>query len=223
MISYQRIHHLKTLYRLKLLGSSYCDPVEFSTQDTKQAQSSVLPNRLDALEELISDCQLCDLNKTRTHALPGYGSMNAEIMFIASAPTLAEDTEGPYAAKAGSMLKNMIEKVLHRSIEEVYYTHIVKCLPPSFQEPNESEILSCKPFLHKQIELVAPKLIVALGELSYNYLTQDHSSFEKIRGNILPFHGFKLIATHAPSKMITNSSLKREAMQDLQVIKSFLC
>lgn len=224
MISYQHIHQLKELYRLKQLGTQFCEPIELKQEVIEAPETNeVLPNDLNALSSLVHECRLCDLNKSRTQALPGFGNQNAEIMIIADKPTLAEDSEGVYRAKAGMMLRNMIEKVLECSINDVYYTHIVKCMPANFQEPTNSEILSCKPFLHKQIELINPKIIVTLGELSYNYLTNDHTNFGKVRGNLLPYHGYSLVPTHAPSKMITNTSLKRETMQDLQVIKSFLC
>jgi DNA polymerase len=120
------------------------------------------------------------------------------------------------------MLRDMIEKVLNLNLEDIYFTHAVKCKPFGFQNPSPSECSSCTPFLSKQIELVKPKLIVTLGADAYQILTGDNSDFERLRGEIIPFGDTLIIPMYHPLYLVRNPSLKKEAFRDLQTIKGHL-
>lgn len=219
MDSFQNLALLENLYRLKSLGYTYVDPITPNLQST----SNTLPDTLAAVRESISQCYLCDLSKSRRQSMGGYGNPNAQLMFVDEYVSAAEDENGEYyVGRSGVMLRDMIEKVLYLSVDDVYFTHAVKCKPFGFQNPSPSECTSCRPFLSKQIELVKPRLIVPLGADAYQILSGENSDFERVRGEIIPFGDAFLIPIHHPLFLIRNPSLKKEAMRDLQTIKSQL-
>jgi len=220
MNSYQNIALLENLYRLKSLGFSYVDPVN---PNKAQAQTSSLPNSYEMLNTTIKECHLCDLSKSRTQSMNGFGSTHPKILFLDAFVSSAEDESNTYyAGRSGSMLRDMIEKVLNLTINDVYITHAVKCKPFGFQQPSSSECSSCSPFLHKQLEILAPKLIVTLGEDAYRLLTHDESDYERIRGQLIPFGNIPIIPIHHPTFLVRNPSFKKETMRDLQIIKEAL-
>lgn len=219
MKSYQNLLLLRNLYRLKALGYDYIDPVTVNVRNDDQS----LPNNLDALHHLITSCHLCDLSKSRSQAMPGIGSGTSGIMIVNDAVSMAEDESANwYAGRSGSTLKKMVENVLERSCEEVYLTHAVKCKPSGSNRPSESEWSSCKPYLFKQIELMNPKVIIALGPDAYQLLTGDTTAFEQVRGQQIAFGERHIVPMYHPSYLLRNPSQKRVAMNDLHTIKGFL-
>ncbi|MGZ5208130.1 MAG: uracil-DNA glycosylase [Sulfuricurvum sp.] len=220
MNSYQNIALLENLYRLKSLGFSYVDPIN---PNKIQTQSLSLPNSNEELTEAIKGCHLCDLSKSRRQSMPGYGSLHPKIVFLDAFVSSAEDeSNGYYVGRLGSMLRDMIEKVLHLTIEDVTITHAVKCKPFGFQQPSPSECNSCSPFLHKQLDILAPSLIVTLGSEAYRLLTHDESDFERVRGHIIPFGNSSIIPIYHPAYLVRNPSCKKETMRDLLTIKEAL-
>ena len=220
MNSYQNLALLENLYRLKSLGFNYVDPIN---PNTIKPQPLSLPNSYDALIEAIQGCHLCDLSKSRSQSMRGYGSLKPTIVFVDAFVSSAEDESNTYyVGRSGGMLRDMIEKVLQLSIQEVYITHAVKCKPFGFQQPSPSECSSCFPFLQKQLEILNPKLIVTLGYDAYRLLTHDESSFEAVRGHKIPFGKASIIPLFHPTYLVRNPSLKKEAMRDLQTIKEAL-
>jgi len=153
----------------------------------------------------------------------GYGETRAKLMFVDAYVSAAEDESSEYyVGRSGTMLRDMIEKVLTLKVEEVYFTHAVKCKPFGFQNPSPSECSSCAPFLSKQLELIKPRIIVTLGADAYQLLSGDSSDFERVRGEIIPFGDAIIIPMYHPLYLIRNPSLKKEAMRDLQTIKAQL-
>ncbi len=221
MISYQHLKQLKELYLLKATGTRYVDPIVIEHSEVQDQE--MLPEDITSLHNVISGCHLCDLSKSRSAVQVFHGAADAELMIVSDFPTMAENSEGAYAGKSGKVLRDMIVNVLEIAVEDIYFTHLVKCMPLGGKAPVENEVLSCKPFLQQQIETVNPKLIVALGELSYNYLTNDKSDFGKIKGKILPFHGYNLITIDHPKFLARNPSAKKDTFKDLILIKKFLC
>jgi DNA polymerase len=220
MISYQHLDELKQLYILKATGTQYVDPIAINP--TAVDENIQLPDETDALHKLISGCFLCDLSKSRREVQVFHGQAKSGLMIISDYPTLAEDNEGAYAGKSGEMLLNMVEKVLELPIEDVYFTHVVKCMPASGKAPNESECKSCQPFWMQQIDNVQPKIIVALGSFSYNLITHGEGNFEKDKGKLMPFRQSQLIAIEHPKVLVRNPKRKAETMQELLLIKSYL-
>lgn len=155
--------------------------------------------------------------------MSGYGNHNASIVFVDAFVSAAED-EGNYyyAGRSGSMLRDMIEKVLGLSIEDVFLTHAVKCKPFGFQTPSTSECNSCYPYLSRQFEIISPSIIVALGSDAYNILTNGADDFDHLRGQMIPYGNALLIPIYHPTFLLRNPSSKKEAMRDLQMIKGSL-
>ncbi|MRJ01924.1 MAG: uracil-DNA glycosylase [Epsilonproteobacteria bacterium] len=186
-------------------------------------ESPSLPDNLESLKEIVSTCHLCDLAKSRKNVVFGEGDPQARLMFVGEGPGATEDETGrPFVGRAGQLLTKMIESVLQIPRSKVYIANIVKCRPPNNRVPTPQEAESCLPYLLKQIEIVDPKIIVALGATSYRWLTGDKTPISRIRGHKLPFKGRILVPTFHPSYLLRNPSKKREAYQDLLLIKELL-
>jgi DNA polymerase len=217
--SFQNLALLENLYRLKSLGYTYVDPIT----PNMQTIASSLPDSLNTLEKNISQCYLCDLSKSRRQSMSGYGNPHASLMFIDAYVSAAEDESAEYyVGRSGVMLRDMIEKVLMLRIEDVYFTHAVKCKPFGFQNPSTSECSSCAPFMSKQLEIIKPRFIVTLGPDAYQILTGDNGDFDRVRGEIIPFGDAYVIPMYHPLYLVRNPSLKKDALRDLQTIKAQL-
>ena len=210
---------LKQLYILKQLGYGYTDTVPSELE----AESIDLPDNLTKLAEAVHACHLCELSKSRQKSVFGEGNPKADILFIGEGPGATEDSTGkPFVGRAGEMLTKMIENVLHLPRSEVYITNIVKCRPPNNRVPTESEALTCRPFLQKQIALIKPRIIVTLGATAYRYLTNDDSPISRVRGTIIQGDRHKIIPTFHPSYLLRNPSAKKEVWHDLLKVKELL-
>ncbi len=210
---------LKQLYLLKQLGYNYTSVTAFKEDEP----DLTLPNTLEKLRKQSLECHLCDLSKSRTQVVFGEGNEDAEIMFVGEAPGMSEDSSGkPFIGKSGDMLTKMIENVLLIPRTETYITNIVKCRPANNAEPSPSEAHSCHPYLLKQIELIKPKIIVALGATAYHYLSGDDSPISKVRGNIQEQHRYKLMPTYHPSYLLRNPSAKKDVLEDLKIVKGLM-
>ncbi len=209
---------LKKLLSLKELGFNYVEPI----QEFKDDNIS-LPNDLNTLRQIVLNCHLCELSKTRRNVVFGEGNVNADIMFVGEGPGASEDAQGrPFVGRAGELLTKMIENVLHIPRSQVYIANIVKCRPPKNRTPLPKEALTCRPYLFKQIELIKPRLIVALGSTAYRYLTDDTTPISRVRGHIIQKENYKIIPTYHPSYLLRNPSAKKEAYADMLKVKSFL-
>jgi len=218
MVKMNKLLKLKQLYNLKLGGDDYFEGFSSISANYK------MPSELKELKNIVLNCNLCNLSKTRTNIVFGEGNPHSKIFFIGEAPGRDEDLQGkPFVGRSGQLLTKMIENVLNIKREEVYITNIVKCRPPQNREPEIEEIESCKPYLLKQIDIVKPKIIVTLGRIAFKYLLNEEIPITKARGNIYNFNGIKVIPTYHPSYLLRNPSKKKEAFIDLKLIKEFLC
>lgn len=216
--SHQNLMVLQNLYRLKALGFEYTDFIVINEKTSDQ-----LPNTLEELQNTISSCHLCDLSKSRKQSMCGYGNKMATVMIIDSVVSNNEDETGHYyEGRTGDSLQKMIKNVLHLDVDDVYYTHAVKCKPFGTNKPSESEYTTCKDYLFKQIELVKPKVIIVLGEDVYNLFMETKEEFNSVRGHIIDFKDYKLIPIHHPQFLLRNPSFKRETMNDLIMIRNLL-
>jgi DNA polymerase len=216
--SYQNLTILQNLYRLKALGFNYTDPVEVNS-----GSDDVLADTLDELYTQIDRCHLCDLSKSRTQSMHGFGSKNASIMFIDHIVSQIQDSQNSYlCGRSGEMLQNMIEKVLMISISDIYFTHTIKCKPLNTLNSFHSEWISCRSYLSAQIDIVRPKVIVTLGEEAYRNLTGDNEEFEKVRGHMIDFKKSKLVPIYHPLALLQNPTLKKVTHLDLKTIKRCL-
>lgn len=219
MKSVQNLLLLQNLYRIKALGFEYID--SFSVNISTPSYDK--PVGLAQLAHNISTCHLCDLNKSRKQSMSGFGNPNSKIMFIDFCVSSAEDSSNSYfCGRSGDTLQKMIENVLGLRLEDIYFTHAIKCKPLSGNFPSSSEWDSCKHYLFSQIDFIKPKIIVTLGEEAYTHLTGEEDNFKNVRGHVINFKNHKLIPMMHPQYLLRNPESKKTAMNDLITIKSFL-
>lgn len=177
---------------------------------------------LKALRDEVSACRRCTLAKGRKNIVFGEGLPDADIMFIGEAPGREEDMEGkPFVGEAGELLTRLIEKVgLKR--KEVYIGNIVKCRPPANRDPLEDEIKACLPFIERQIEIIIPKAIIALGSIASHALTGTKIPITKLRGNFYEYKGIPLMPTFHPAYLLRNPDLQ-ERWRIRQDVEKVLC
>ena len=219
MKSYQNLVLLQNLYRLKAIGFEYIDHFNMNEKTNYETPSS-----LNELSANINSCHLCDLSKSRTQSMSGFVREDADLLIIDYSVSQTQDSSNSYYdGRSGETLKNMIEKVLKISIDDVYITHCVKCKPLNANTPSPSEYNSCKSYLYSQIEFIKPKVIVTLGEYAYSHLSGDHDNFENVRGHLINFKGTSLIPIYHPQFLLRNPESKKITLNDLNTIKSCLC
>ncbi len=219
MKSYQNMALLQNLYRLKALGYRYTDPIVVNPRNV----AGDLPDDLQALRRTVATCHLCDLSKSRRQCMAGHGSTTAEIMFIDAFVSPADDESGRYfSGRSGEMFRRMVANVLHLGLDDIYYTHAVKCKAAGLNRPSASECNSCRPYWRKEFELVRPKIVATLGPDAYALITGDSASFEEVRGHPVPFEGATLFPLFHPQFLLRNPSLKKAALRDLQTIEAML-
>jgi uracil-DNA glycosylase family 4 len=172
---------------------------------------------LKLIREEIGDCTRCKLSQGRNKIVFGDGDPNAKLMFVGEGPGADEDASGlPFVGRGGQLLNNMIQAMgLKR--EQVYIANVVKCRPPSNRTPEPDEAHTCSPFLFKQIDVVRPKVIVALGQTAVTYLTGEKKSLAAWRGRVHPLRGTKLIVTYHPAFLLRDPTQKKHAWADLQI------
>ena len=177
---------------------------------------------LRAIREDIGDCTRCGLSRGRKNIVFGVGNPKADIMFIGEGPGADEDEQGePFVGRAGQLLNNMIAAMgLHR--EDVYIANVVKCRPPQNRAPERDEIETCSPFLMRQVDVIRPKIIVALGATAAKTLLGISDSMASLRGRLYDFRGTKLAVTYHPAFLLRDPRQKKEAWKDLQMVMNFL-
>jgi uracil-DNA glycosylase len=180
------------------------------------------PAALKVIREEIGDCERCRLHKGRTKLVFGVGNVNADIMFVGEGPGADEDAKGePFVGRAGQLLNNMITAMgLKR--EDVYIANVVKCRPPGNRTPEKDECDTCSPFLLRQIDVIKPKVIVALGAVAAKNLLAMNDSMANLRGRWYDFRNSKLLVTYHPAYLLRDPRQKKEAWKDLQMVMKHL-
>jgi uracil-DNA glycosylase len=186
---------------------------------------SAATDKIAALAEIrddIGECTRCRLHKGRTNLVFGVGNPNAELMFVGEGPGADEDAQGePFVGRAGQLLNNMISAMGLRR-QDVYIANVVKCRPPQNRTPERDECDTCSPFLLRQIEVIRPKVIVALGAVAAKNLLSVNDSMSNLRGRFYDFRGVKLAVTYHPAFLLRDPRQKKEAWKDLQMVMGFL-
>lgn len=218
----QQMKLLQSLYQQRAFGYHYFDDIQ--SVPFENSDLSDMPSTLSKLQDYSRNCSLCNLSKGRKQVVFGEGNQNADIMFIGEGPGELEDESGRvFVGRSGELLTRIIENVLLLRREDVYIANIVMCRPPANRAPSDEEVAKCKPFLIKQIEIVKPKIIIALGATSYSYLTGDMSGkISRVRGEMIKFGTSKLMPTFHPSYLLRNPSAKKEVMSDMLKVKAIL-
>ena len=172
---------------------------------------------LQVIREDIGDCKRCALHKGRHTIVFGVGNPAARLMFVGEGPGADEDAQGlPFVGRAGQLLNNMIAAMgLKR--EDCYIANVVKCRPPGNRTPEPEEANTCSPFLFRQIEVVKPQVLVALGATAATYLLGARQPLAALRGRVHAFRGTSLIVTYHPAFLLRDPRQKKEAWADLQI------
>jgi len=178
---------------------------------------------LAAVRADIGDCTRCKLHaQGRTQIVFGVGNPNADLMFVGEAPGADEDVQGiPFVGRAGQLLTKIIEAIdLKR--DDVYIANVIKCRPPGNRNPEPDEVEQCEPFLFRQIDLIKPKVIVALGKFGAQTLLRTLDPISRLRGRVYDYRGAKLIPTFHPAYLLRNPASKREVWEDMKLVKKLL-
>jgi uracil-DNA glycosylase family 4 len=178
---------------------------------------------LVAIREDIGDCTRCKLHTLgRTQVVFGVGNPDADLMFVGEAPGADEDEQGiPFIGRAGQLLTKIIEAINLRR-DDVYIANIIKCRPPQNRNPEPDEVASCEPFLFRQIDVIKPKVIVALGKYAAQTLLRRETPISRLRGQVFDYRGAKLVPTFHPAYLLRNPSSKREVWEDMKLVKRLL-
>lgn len=168
------------------------------------------------LKASVASCTACALAKTRTQTVFGVGDEKAEWLFIGEGPGAEEDAKGePFVGQAGKLLDNMLAAIGLKRGQNVYIANVVRCRPPGNRNPAPEEAASCEPYLTRQIELIHPKLIVALGKVAVQNLLATDASIASLRGKIHQYQGIPLLVTYHPAYLLRSLTEKAKAWQDL--------
>lgn len=190
-------------------------------KQTNIANSS--ENSLDDFNHSINTCQKCQLGNSRTNFVFGVGDKNADLLLIGEAPGEKEDLEGiPFVGRAGKLLDKILSAISLSRDKGVYICNVLKCRPPDNRDPLPSEIEQCEPYLKEQINLIKPKLIVALGRVAAKTLLKNDLALKDMRSIKHDYYGTPLIATYHPAALLRNQNLKPAAWEDFKWIRSLI-
>ncbi len=172
----------------------------------------------DGLRDRVKACRACDLHETRTQTVFGVGNQNADLMIIGEAPGADEDRQGePFVGRAGQLLNAML-KAIGFSREQVFIANVLKCRPPGNRDPHMEEALNCEPFLLRQIDLIQPKVILAVGRIAAQNILKTDVAVGKLRGRTDTIGEAKIpvVVTYHPAYLLRSPDQKAKAWQDLQ-------
>lgn len=223
-VQYYRELGVYDFFRREVPENSADEEIEFaenasSNEDVAMPLVEDRPAALLAIREEIGDCKRCPLHKQgRKQIVFGVGNPNADIMFIGEAPGADEDIQGePFVGRAGQLLNNMI-KAMGIQREDVYIANVIKCRPPGNRTPEAAECDVCSPFLLKQIDVISPKVIVALGAVASRALLGLNQPMNQLRGQWHDFRGYPLAVTYHPAYLLRDPRQKAAAWHDLQMV-----
>ena len=177
---------------------------------------------LEEVAERIRTRHCCALCPGRTNAVPGEGSATAKLFLVGEGPGATEDAQGrPFVGQAGSLLNGILEAI-EIPRESVYITNIVKCRPPQNRKPLPDEIAACIPYLHRQIEIIKPKVILALGGTAGEAMLGVRKSLGELRGKVHTYNGIPLVVTYHPAALLRNPHWKKPTWDDVRIARQLL-
>jgi len=177
---------------------------------------------LDAVAERIRTTFCCDLCPHRTNAVPGEGNPEARLVLVGEGPGATEDATGrPFVGQAGQLLDSILDAIeVPRS--SVYITNVVKCRPPQNRKPLPDEIAACIPYLHRQLELIRPRVILAMGGTAGEALLGVRKSLGELRGKVHTYNGIPLVVTYHPAALLRNPNWKKPTWDDVRIARQLL-
>jgi len=178
---------------------------------------------LAGLREAVAACQACELCQTRTQTVFMDGDGSARVLFVGEAPGQTEDERGvPFVGPAGKLLTDIVEKGMGLKRSHVAIANVLKCRPPGNRDPQVSEKAACTPWLERQIELLDPLVVIALGRHAAGYLLNSDAPLGRMRGRVKDWKGRKLVATYHPAFLLRSPGFKPECWQDIQLAMAVL-
>lgn len=199
---------------LKTVGVDYVEPAPFEEKSEPGCRE-----KFNELLKEVASCKNCELAKTRTQTVFGSGNPDAELMFVGEAPGAEEDRQGkPFVGRAGKLLTKMINAI-DFSRDDVFIANVLKCRPPQNRDPKPEEVALCEGFLIRQIELIRPLFICALGLHAVKTLLRTKLSISKLRGSFHDYHGVPLLVTYHPAALLRNPGWKKAAWEDLKFLR----
>jgi len=208
------------LYRLylKTIGIQYLPGYQSEQVPLPSGDKVEHSKTLEDLREFIGDCHRCQLGDTRTKLVFGTGNPRADIVFVGEAPGRDEDIEGePFVGKAGQLLTKIF-RAMGLAREDVYICNVIKCRPPQNRNPLPVEVTTCKPFLLRQIEIISPVVICALGSFAAQTLLETDIRISMLRGHFHDCYGIPLMPTYHPSFLLRDPNRKADVWEDIQKI-----
>lgn len=200
-----------------------CEPVAGAETSPSVEPATNNGDNLAALEQEVSACRLCGLCETRTQTVFADGNPAADLVFVGEAPGEQEDLKGiPFVGKAGNLLTDIIVKGMKMRREDVYICNVIKCRPPENRDPSPVEKQACEPYLLRQLDLVKPKVICALGGHAAKTLLKTDESTGRLRGKWHFYHGIPLRVTYHPAYLLRSPGEKRKTWEDIQEVMKVL-
>ncbi|HEX3552206.1 MAG TPA: uracil-DNA glycosylase [Thermoanaerobaculia bacterium] len=185
-------------------------------------EAAARASELAALAVATAGCTRCRLSEGRTQVVFGTGNPAAELMFVGEGPGAEEDRQGlPFVGAAGELLNRIIQAI-EKSRDEVYIANVVKCRPPGNRDPQPDEVTACRGYLDRQIALVRPRVLVALGRVAAQTLLGNDSPIGRMRGQWFRVQGIPTMVTYHPAALLRNPALKRPTWEDMQQVRDFL-
>lgn len=177
----------------------------------------------DALKQAVAACQACRLCEGRTNTVFGVGDLQADWLVVGEAPGENEDLQGePFVGQAGKLLDNMLAALRLSRRERVYIANVLKCRPPGNRNPEPEEIAQCEPFLRRQVELLRPKIILAVGRFAVQTLLQTNEPIGRLRGRVHRYNDVPVVVTYHPAYLLRNLPDKAKAWADLCLAQAVL-
>lgn len=168
------------------------------------------------LKGAVSECRSCELCKTRTNTVFGVGDEQADWLIVGEAPGAEEDARGePFVGQAGQLLDNMLASIGLKRGANVYIANVLKCRPPGNRNPGPAEVAQCSPYLQRQIQLIRPKLIIAMGRFAAQSLLETDATVGSLRGKLHRYRGVPLIVSYHPAYLLRSLQEKAKAWEDL--------
>jgi uracil-DNA glycosylase len=185
-------------------------------QDSAARAARIAALSWDDFTAAVDACSACGLCRTRNKSVPGVGDVAAEWLFVGEAPGVEEDARGePFVGQAGRLLDNMLAALGLARGRNVYIANVLKCRPPNNRAPEPAEAEACRPYLERQVELIRPKLIVALGKSAASLLLGTDATIASLRGRVYRYRGTPLIVTYHPAYLLRNLPDKAKAWEDM--------
>ena len=197
-------------------GASAVSPPSASAEPVLPAET------LDGIRAALGECTRCKLHGGRTHLVFGVGSPAADLVFVGEAPGRDEDRQGiPFVGRAGQLLTRIIAAI-GLSRDEVYIANVIKCRPPNNRNPEPDEVATCEPFLFRQLDVIRPRVVVALGGFAIRTLLRTDEAVSRLRGRVFDYRGAKLIPTFHPAFLLRSPERKRDVWEDMKRVRALL-